>query len=317
MGKIISIAKIPILLVEDNTADAEIISALLKENGTKEKFAVTRAPDIAQALALLHDQSFAAVLLDLSLPDANELDGFLSLQTAAPTLPVIVLTGRDDEALAMKAMANGTQDYLLKEQIQGITLKIAIHYAIQRKRFEDTITRQANFDGLTGLSNRMLFEHRLDMALARIQRTHKNVGLLFLDLNDFKHVNDTLGHAAGDRLLKEIAGRMTQCVRPYDTVARIGGDEFAILIEDIAQPHDCATVAQKLIDAISKPVPMDIRRVSVGVSIGIAVCDQLKKVNSALLIDEADTAMYRAKEEEDSNYRFYTGDMEEAMHVRL
>jgi len=308
-------AKTHILLVEDNAADAEIVRGLLEDDG-KKRFHVAHVVSIAEALVTLDEYSFSAVLLDLSLPDTKDLSGFVALQNRAPMLPIIILTARDDEALALKAVEGGAQDYLLKDTSQSTTLTIAISYAIQRKRFEDNMIRQANSDSLTGLSNRMLFEHRLEMALARSQRSGQDIGVLFLDLNDFKQVNDTHGHAAGDLLLKKIAMRMTQCVRPYDIVARFGGDEFAILIEDIKDPRDCMTVAQKLIDIIAKPVTLDVGCIRVGVSIGISVCDHKERVEIASLIDQADTAMYRAKEEPSSSYRFYTRDMDEALRQR-
>jgi len=309
-------AETHILLVEDSASDVEIVRSLLDDSEEKH-FRVTHALDIAIALLRLSECTFDVVLLDLSLPpDSRSLNGLFAIQNRVPTLPIIILTGHDDEALALKAVESGAQDYLLKDKSQSNTLKIAISYAIQRKRFEDNITRRANYDSLTGLANRMLFEHRLEMALARIQRSGQGIGVLFLDLDDFKHVNDTLGHAAGDLLLKEIAGRMVQCVRPYDTIARIGGDEFAILIEDIKDPYNCAAIAQKFIDVISKPMAMDMLRITVGVSIGIATYNPTDKAGPVSLIDQADTAMYRAKEEERSNYRFYTHDMEESLRLR-
>jgi len=317
MGEIIAMTEMRILLVEDNSADAELIRGQLEDGGLK-NFRVTHAKNIASGLQLLYENSFNAVLLDLSLPDAHDLDGFLALQNAAPMLPIVILTARDDERLALMAVEKGAQDYLHKDKSHGDTLRIAISYAIQRKRFEDGITRQANFDSLTGLANRQLFGHRLDMLLAKFKRTGCGVGVLFLDLNDFKRVNDTLGHAAGDMLLKEIAQRMVHCVRPYDTIARIGGDEFAVIVEDIKDPHDCAQVAQKFIDAISIPVEMAMQRITVGASIGIAtaVAAQPDNVTSSLLIDQADTAMYRAKENEGNSFCFYTSDMNEALQFR-
>lgn len=316
MGEIISLNQGPmqVLLVEDTASDAEFIRSLLDNHS--EDYCITHAPTLEAALQLLGESSFSAALLDLSLPDASELEGLHSLQSMAPSLPIVILTANNDETLALKAVESGAQDYLLKDKSQGDTVKIAINYAIQRKRFEDGVTRQANFDMLTGLANRLLFNHRLEMAIARARRTGHPLGLLFLDLNDFKHVNDTLGHAAGDMLLKEMAVRMQQCVRPYDTLARIGGDEFALLIEDIKEPYDCTTVAQKLINTIGKPVSMDMRRITVGVSIGITTCDAQENVNPAALIDQADTAMYRAKSEEGSVYCFYTDAMDEEFRLR-
>lgn len=315
MGDIIQLTpQLRVLLIEDNESDAAWISELL-ESGAGSTIHVTHAKYLSAAIRTLSEQ-YHAVLLDISLPDAGDLDGFFTVQNLAPTVPVIILTGHNDEKLALKAVESGAQDYLVKDTITAPELIRAVRYAMQRKRFEDGITKQANFDSLTGLANRPLFEHRLETALARIQRSLKGVGLLFIDLNDFKNVNDTLGHAAGDMLLKEIGARMAQCIRPYDTVARLGGDEFAVLIEDIDDAHDCANVAQKLINTVSKPVSMDMRHISVGASIGISTCRYDDNAAADLLMRQADAAMYRAKENNINNYCFYTSDMDEALRLR-
>jgi len=316
MAEIVSLSATRILLVEDSASDAALITAWLEEVGHG-MFTISRATSIAAALPMLGEQAFHAILLDMTLPDTVELDGFLAIQNMAPTLPIIILTGRNDEKLALKAVESGAQDYLMKDKAQGSILRVAIHYGIQRKRFEDGITRLANFDKLTGLANRVLFESKLDMALARAQRSHTGLGLFLLDLNEFKQVNDTYGHAAGDHLLRETGGRIARCLRPYDTAARLGGDEFAVLVEGIGEPRDCVTVAQKLLEGITQPVPFDGKELRVGVSIGIATCLKGERCKAPLLMKHADEAMYRSKDKHESTYHFYTPDMDEALRMRV
>ncbi len=318
MAEIVSFAPSQVLLVEDNPADAALITAWLADVPDADSFELLHARDMGGAMEMLaNGHNFHAALLDLSLPDAAELEGFSRIQHQLPMLPVIILTGRDDEELAMQAVEKGAQDYLVKDKADEATLRRAIRYAIQRKRFEDCVIRQANFDPLTGLANRTLFESRLDMAIARAQRLQHGIGLFLLDLDDFKHVNDTFGHAAGDELLKETGARLTQCLRPYDTAARLGGDEFAVLIEGILQPRDCVTVAQKLIERIVRPVKAGRCEVAVGVSIGISTSAGDRPVPALHMLKQADDAMYRAKQEGKSAYRFYTQDMDEALTLRM
>lgn len=305
-----------ILLVEDSISDAILIrKALVKAlpGGCHVRSEVT----LEAALKALSEEEFNAALLDLSLPDSTELDGLISIQNFAPKLPVIILTAYADEDVALKAVERGAQDYLFKDTSDGQVIRRAMQYAIQRKQFEGALIKQANFDPMTGLANRALFESRLDMALARIKRSSNGVGVFFLDLNRFKQVNDTLGHAAGDKLLLQVAERLKQCIRPYDTAARFGGDEFALLIEGIAIARDCAAIAQKVIGHIAEPFRIGERGVEVGVSIGIVTCFAWEKSSRETLMRHADEAMYGAKLSLHSNYRFYTKNIHEQASTRL
>jgi diguanylate cyclase (GGDEF)-like protein len=207
--------------------------------------------------------------------------------------------------MALKAVEYGAQDYLFKDKANGNLIKRAMHYAIQRKQFEGGLIARANFDPLTGLANRLLFESRLDMALARGKRTGDGVGILFLDLDHFKQVNDTMGHAAGDSVLQQVGARLKQSVRPYDTVARFGGDEFALLIEGIKKPNDCSEVAQNIIKRIEEPLIIAGHPAKVGASIGIAVCFGGSMTREDVL-RQADEAMYSAKQSPESAYRHHT-----------
>jgi diguanylate cyclase (GGDEF)-like protein/PAS domain S-box-containing protein len=175
----------------------------------------------------------------------------------------------------------------------------------ERKQAEERVRHLAHFDELTGLPNRSMFNQRLGHALARARRAGDPLAILFIDLDRFKNVNDTLGHEAGDRVLKEIAQRLRGCLREVDTVSRLGGDEFVVLIEGPPQPANVADVAQKILAAVARPVLLESQEFHLTASIGISTCpgdsDDLQG-----LMKNADIAMYRAKEQGKNNFQFYS-----------
>lgn len=175
----------------------------------------------------------------------------------------------------------------------------------ERMHFQERLHQQANYDALTGLPNRMLLQDRLAQALTRVRWRQRLVGLLFLDLDRFKIINDTLGHDVGDRVLEMTAERLKQCVREGDTVARLGGDELAIVLDDLAQAEDITPVANKVLSAIAQPYEIDGRELFINASIGISLhpgdANDIKT-----LIKNADIAMYRAKEQGGNNFQFYS-----------
>ena len=180
----------------------------------------------------------------------------------------------------------------------------------QRKRAEEQIWRQANYDILTGLPNRALFLDRLQRAVADARRDPQRIALLFVDLDNFKLVNDTRGHSAGDALLQEASRRLSACVRDSDTVSRLGGDEFTIMLKGVVDESDAAVVAEKVIAALSRPFRLEGHQAIVGASIGITYFPDDAEDGEALLRN-ADMAMYRAKEMGRKTYAFYTNDMNE------
>lgn len=176
----------------------------------------------------------------------------------------------------------------------------------ERKREEAAIARMAYRDPLTGLPNRRLFEDRLAQALERLVRTGSGFAVHFLDLDYFKRINDRLGHAAGDDLLRAVAKRLTQAVRRSDTVARFGGDEFGIVQTDIKTPSDAEALGAKLIAALAAPVDLSMARVETGASVGIAVAlDGTREVSAAKLLEQADEALYAVKESGRGAFRVF------------
>ena len=294
---------IKILLVEDNDADAHLTQDILAE-WSIEQFDITHVTCLSEALIHLAHERFDAVLLDLSLPDGYGLPTLRQMQAANPTIPIIVLSGVSDQALALQAVQNGAQDYLVKGQGQPEFLARSIRYAIERKRAEERLTYLAQYDQLTGLVNRTLFRDRLVQAMARSKRLQQPLGLMLLDLDRFKAVNDTMGHDVGDQLLKAVAGRLQECVREVDTVARMGGDEFTIILEGLSREQDITIVAGRITESLAEPFHLKEHQASIGVSIGITVYPSDDHEIDELL-KHADAAMYRAKQQGGSSFQFH------------
>jgi diguanylate cyclase (GGDEF)-like protein/PAS domain S-box-containing protein len=179
-----------------------------------------------------------------------------------------------------------------------------------RLAIEEKVSYLAQFDALTGLPNRNLFQDRLTQAMALAKRNDWPMAVLFIDLDRFKLVNDTLGHGAGDKLLKEAAERLRSCVRASDTVGRLGGDEFAAILSELAKPGDAGLVAQKIVDVFKLPFDLEGKETYVTASVGVTLYPA-DSDNAEALVVNADAAMYRAKEEGRNNYQYFTRDMNE------
>jgi diguanylate cyclase (GGDEF)-like protein len=188
--------------------------------------------------------------------------------------------------------------------------------AIDRKSAEEQLAHLAQFDVLTGLPNRYLFHDRLVQSIAQGQRTGRPLAVLFIDLDRFKLVNDTLGHRAGDTLLAEAATRLADCVRSGDTVGRFGGDEFGAILTALGRPADASLVAQKMIDALSQPFQLDGQETFISASVGITIYPADGDLPEALVMN-ADTAMYRAKEQGRNTYQYFTREMNERALARV
>jgi diguanylate cyclase len=283
-----------ILLIEDNPADARLVQIMLdKDDGRL--IEVTHTDRLSHAWACLAEHDIECILVDLSLPDAVGLEAVERLHIAAPELPIIVLTGRDELVVAVQALQMGAQDYLIKGRVDGQLLVRALRYALERKRTERALIHQALHDALTGLPNRALFVDRLEQALMRNARLQRLTAVLFVDLDRFKLINDSLGHAAGDRVLIDLTERLRSLLRPCDTVARFSGDEFTVLCTDMEEENEALAIAERIQHALKAPYDIDGAAVVLTASIGIALTTGDGEA-ATTLIRNADAAMYGAKE---------------------
>jgi diguanylate cyclase (GGDEF)-like protein/PAS domain S-box-containing protein len=204
---------------------------------------------------------------------------------------------------SQRAKAFGEDDVRFAEAVAHV-----LSTALQRHRAEQRLAHLAQFDALTGLPNRTLLQDRFTQTLVQSQRRQVHAGVLFVDLDRFKLINDTLGHHQGDALIRQVGERLVDCVRPGDTVGRISGDEFAVVLADLARPDDASIVAQKALDALAKPFELGGNEAYVTASIGIAVYPG-DGDDAETLLKSADLAMYRAKEQARNSYCFFTAEM--------
>jgi diguanylate cyclase (GGDEF)-like protein/PAS domain S-box-containing protein len=429
-----------LLVVEDNPGDARLLREMFDERGPASHITtMTHVESLLEAEKCLSTGEVDVILLDLGLPDANGITAVRRTQAAAPRVPMVVLTGLDDDELAAQALNEGAQDYLIKGQIEGSALFRSLRYAIERKIMEETlfaekeraqvtlrsigegvicadilgnvtflnlvaeqatgwslqeasgrpmvevfrtrenvggdslettaevaimqiramhlpstcvlirrdgvaipieesiapihnregkaigavivfrdvsaaratalqIAHSAQHDFLTGLPNRMLLNDRIDQAIIMARRSRMQVAVLFLDLDGFKHINDSLGHPVGDKLLKSIAQRLVKCVRSTDTVSRQGGDEFVVLLSGVNRPNAAAVTAAKLLESVAKTHSIDQHELHVTASIGVSAYPD-DGLNAETLIKNADTAMYQMKENGRQGFRFLTAAM--------
>lgn len=423
-----------LLLIEDGSEDARQLLDMLNEQGSP----ITKARhvgSVSQAEKHLAGHAVDIVLLDIGLPDTDGLDAIRRIRAAAPNVPLVVLTGPDDESLAVQALQEGAQDCFVKGQVESRALRRGLRQAIERKvmeealsgekeraqvtldcigdavvstdrsgnitfinvvaermtawsrieatgrsitevlRISDASTREAapdpmaiavgrnrtvhlpsssvlvrrdglecpiegifspihdrngeaagavtvfrdasaaratslqmshaaQHDFLTGLPNRLLLNDRVNQALASAPRHKRQVAVLFLDLDGFKHINDSLGHAIGDKLLQSIAKRLVACVRASDTVSRQGGDEFVVLLSEADQWEDAATTARRILQAVAEPHTIDQHDLYITTSIGVAVFPD-DGADADSLIQNADIAMYEAKEKGRQGCQFF------------
>ncbi len=289
---------IEVLVIEDNEIDLFLTVAMLQKAG-QGSFQIHSADRISRGIELGSEGKTDVILMDLNLPDGQGLDTFRRLKSCFPSMPIVVLSGLEDEAISRQAVREGAQDYLLKGQTDGKLLERSIRYAIERQKSEERILELAFHDPLTGLPNRSLFIDRCLLSLAESKRHHKDLAIMQLDLDHFKGVNDNFGHEAGDRVLKEVAQRLSNSLRLTDTIGRLGGDEFGVLIPDMENSDLAVTVADKILEIVRRPFVEGHRLTA---SIGIAISpDNGGEPETLLRI--ADIKMYEAKKSGGDAYR--------------
>ncbi len=313
-----------ILVVDDQAQNRRLLRALLEPEG----YLIEVAASGQEALEAVRACPPDLVLLDLMMPG---MDGFTVAQALkgdpeTASIPIIMVSAHDDRTARLRGLESGAEDFLTKP-VDRTELWLRVRNLLRLKELADALSvqsagfeqqvlartadlqRQADFDALTGLPNRMLFHETLSRSLGLAAAKGWNVAVLFVDLDQFKTVNDTLGHAVGDLLLKQVGERLLECVRIRDTVGRQGGDEFALLLLlDEDSRHGAAAVAAKVHEVLRAPFDLDGHEVTVTGSIGITLYPE-DADDAETIMKYADTAMYRAKRAGRDRFSFFTAEM--------
>jgi two-component system, cell cycle response regulator len=282
---------IKILLFEDNPGDARLFFETIKEIPSQ-RYEIIHVNSLSAGLTALSNKTVDIILLDLGLPDSQHLDTLIKLKTQVLGVPIVILTGNDDEEIALRAVQQGAQDYLVKQKIKADVLSRVICYSIERQKLQDELRSLALIDDLTGLYNRRGFftlaEHHLKLA----ERTHKNFYLIFSDIDNLKKINDDLGHLQGDLFLKKAAEILRYSFRDSDIIARIGGDEFVVLIPETTDYNVKSTIT-RLQENIKKYNKEEKKNLSL--SIGISNFYPNANLSLQELLDKADKNLYKDK----------------------
>jgi diguanylate cyclase (GGDEF)-like protein len=286
-----------LLVVEDNPGDARLIQEELADSRAG-GFRIEVAASFAAAQARLarSEEEVELVLLDLSLPDSRGLETFRQLHRQHPDLPILILSGLNDEAVAQTAVNEGAQDFLVKGRFDGGLLARSIRYAIERHRLLEEVRRLAIVDELTGIANRRGFLLLAEQELRVADRKRLPLALLYLDVDAFKSINDRLGHGQGDAALRQLASLLRRTFRRADVLGRVGGDEFCVLLMDGSEEAVRVAVARLLarLDDLNRDGDLPYR---LSVSIGRAFYDPERSSSIEGLIAAADGAMYQDKQQ--------------------
>ncbi len=280
------------------------------------KYQLVWCDQLDTALTQILSNEFDVVLLDFYWGDMSARDLLNAAKVQANKTPIIIMTDEMEIEVDRDVIRTGASDYLIKGQINHQLLERTLRYAIERKQTEIYLARLAHYDQLTDIPNRILFRDRLEHVIHLANRDKTSFALLFIDLNGFKQVNDNFGHDAGDAIIRICAERLNSCMRRSDSVARMGGDEFTLLLSHIENHTDVAHIAEKIIALISEPAEINGYEVVVGCSIGIAIYPQAGR-DAESLLKNADMAMYKAKQEEGSSFCFFTDAMNKNVRKQL
>ncbi len=295
----------PIVLLADDDPSIRLMVRHVLES---EDFDIVEASDGLEAIKAVEKHHPALILLDAVMPG---IDGFATCQQIKEKgytdIPVMMITGLDDDASVERAYEVGAIDFITKP-IKWAVLKHRVKSVVAKVIAERKVKLLAYRDTLTALPNRLLFADRLEQAVMRSERSRTSMALMLVDIDDFKLVNDSFGHDAGDKLIKAVGDLISKSLRRADTIARLGGDEFAVIIEDIDGPEDAVSIADNLTTILEHNVRLDDQETYTSASIGIAIFPDDGK-DARTLLKNADTAMYRAKENGRHCFQFFKPEM--------
>jgi two-component system cell cycle response regulator len=294
-----------VLIVDNQDASVLLLEQLLRTAGY---VAVTSTMDPGEVCALHAKNGYDLILLDVEMPDIDGfqvMEGLKKIETES-YLPVLAITAQP--AHKLRALKCGAKDFISKPFDLAEVL-MRVHNMLEVRLLHEATRNHGKMlealaltDPLTGLANRRLLAERLSMAIVHARRNNSSMAVVYLDLDGFKQINNTLGHGAGDVLLKMVAARLTATVREEDTVARQGGDEFVIMLWHVSSPDDAHTVALKVIQAVTQPYVLDGQTVRVTTSAGVGVYP-IHGEDVDTLMKCADRALYEAKRAGKNAYR--------------
>lgn len=303
----------PVVVLADDDPSIRLMVRHVLES---EDFDIIEASDGLEAIKAVEKHHPALILLDAVMPG---IDGFTTCQQIKEKgytdIPVMMITGLDDDASVERAYEVGAIDFITKP-IKWAVLKHRVKSVVAKVIAERKVQLLAYRDNLTGLPNRLLFADRLEQAVKRSERSRTSMALMLIDIDDFKLVNDSFGHDAGDKLIKAVGELISKSLRRADTIARLGGDEFAVVIEGIDGPDDAISIADNLTTILEHNVRLDDQETYTSASIGISVYPDDGK-DARTLLKNADTAMFRAKENGRHCFQFYKPEMSVSAMERL
>ena len=303
----------PVVVLADDDPSIRLMVRHVLES---EEFDIIEAADGLEAIKAVEKYHPALILLDAVMPG---IDGFTTCQQIKEKgftdIPVMMITGLDDDASVERAYEVGAIDFITKP-IKWAVLKHRVKSVVATVIAERKVNLLAYRDTLTDLPNRLLFADRLEQSVMRAERSRTSMALMLIDIDDFKLVNDSFGHDAGDKLIKAVGDLISKSLRRADTIARLGGDEFAVIIENINGPDDAISIADNLTTILEHNVRLDDQETYTSASIGIAIFPE-DGSDSRTLLKNADTAMFRAKENGRHCFQFYKPEMSVSAMERL
>ncbi|HQQ75460.1 MAG TPA: diguanylate cyclase, partial [Pseudomonadales bacterium] len=300
-----------VLIADDCEDDALLLVRELRRGGYEPQFErVETRGEMEKALEQRHWQ---LIITDHSMPGFNSADVLEMVKHSNLDVPVIIVSGTIGEEVAVNAMKTGAHDYIMKDNLARLIPAIErelrdAETRRARNQAEQALSHMAYHDSLTNLVNRSMLHDKLEQALSKARRDDSLLAVLFVDLDRFKIINDTFGHTTGDMLLQSAAERLRTAVRRNDLIARYGGDEFVVVMENLGSRNIAASTAQDIIDSMLKPFKINNHEMYIGSSIGIVFsrdCDG----RGEMIIRKADVAMFRAKSLGRNKYQFYVAEM--------
>ena len=311
-----SMSPISVLLIEDDEDDY-LLALDLFDSISVQSYEVTWKNTPAEGLEALRSGEFDVCLIDYRLGRSTGVQILHEGKEALRLTPAVLLTGQHSSEVDELAMRAGASDYLVKSGLTADSLERTIRYVLQRRDYDARFEFLAFHDSLTELPNRGLLIDRVSQALARAKRHNDAVSVVFFDIDNFKDVNDTLGHAAGDAVLKQVARRITGVLREHDTLARLGGDEFAVCLESPNAVQVSQLFVERAREVLSPTFNLDVGlSVEVNASFGIAHSN-LDVTDATMLLQRADIAMYESKRDGKNRVSMYEQSMHDSLLHRI